>query len=254
MDISQHYFIGIEPDAGLRRMAYAALDEDLRPMALGIGDFEEVLAYVGGQKQATVAIAGPPRPNLGLMAEEERRSSLEPMPAKGTWKDCRLAEYLLYTRDVQAFVTPAKTSACKAWMRSAFHLYEKLFELGYVNHSKGEVEKRVLEAWPVASYAASMEGELLPKYSLEGRLQRQLTLSNQGLRLPDAMQFFEEITRHRLILGQLPTDVPYGGDELDALALANTAYLCTAQPEEVELLGDVDEGQVAVPRPRMSDS
>ena len=254
MDTSQSYFIGIEPNAGLRRMAYAALDDDLQPMALGSGDFDEVLAYVGGQKQAVVAIAGPPRPNLGLMADEERRSKLEPPPPKGKWKNCRLVEYLLHRRDVEVFVTPAKASNCKAWMGSSFRMYEKLFALGYQKHREGKAGKYVLEAWPEASFAAWMNGELLPKYSLEGRLQRQLALSDQGLRVPDAMQFFEEITRHRLVLGQLPQDVPYTGDELGALALAYTAYLCTVHPEEIDFIGDEDEGQIAVPRKNMSDN
>ena len=92
----------------------------------------------------------------------------------------------------------------------------------------------------------------LPKYSLEGRLQRQIALYDLGLHLSDGMQFFEEITRHRLLLGQLPNDVPYEADELDALALAYTAYLSTARPDSVELLGDADEGQVSVPKPKMS--
>ena len=151
MDTSQTYFIGVDPSAGQRRIAYAALDEDLRPMALGSGSFEEVLAYVGGQKQAAVAIAAPPRLNIGLMTNKDRRADLEPQPTKDKWKDCRLAEYLLVTRNVQAFTTPAKASACKAWMRNGFRLYEKLFGLGYEQYPKDDVAVKVLmEAWPAA--------------------------------------------------------------------------------------------------------
>ena len=254
MDASQTYYIGIDPGAGQRRIAYAALDENLRPMALGGGNFEEVLAYVGGQKQAAVAIAAPPRPNLGLMAQEERRATLEPIPAKGKWKNCRLAEYLLFQRGTRAFITPAKASACKAWMHTGFKLYEKLDGLGFERYPQGNSLKSLMEAWPAASYAAWIKGTLLPKYSLEGRLQRQLALSDQGVHLPDAMQFFEEITRYRLLLGQLPQDVPYEADELDALVLAYTAYLWVAGSEKIEVIGDPAEGQVAVPRQVMSDN
>ena len=39
-------FIGIDPTAGKRPMAYAALDRDLRPLALGEGDLDAVAAFV----------------------------------------------------------------------------------------------------------------------------------------------------------------------------------------------------------------
>jgi hypothetical protein len=69
-------FVGIDPTAGQRPFSYAALDNDLRLMALGQGDMEEVLAFVAGQRQALVAVCAPRQPNLGLLARQEVRQAL----------------------------------------------------------------------------------------------------------------------------------------------------------------------------------
>jgi len=43
MLFTQTTFIGIDPTAGQRPFVYAALDSDLRLLALGEGDLDEVL-------------------------------------------------------------------------------------------------------------------------------------------------------------------------------------------------------------------
>ena len=70
----------------------------------------------------------------------------------------------------------------------------------------------------------------LPKPTLEGRLQRQLVLFEQDMGIKDPMEFFEEITRHRLLKGILPIECIYTSEELDALVAAFTAYLAVNQP------------------------
>ena len=51
-----------------------------------------------------------------------------------------------------------------------------------------------------------MAGQVpLARLSLEGRLQRQIILYEQGLRIKDPMDFFEEITRYKLAKGIWPT-------------------------------------------------
>jgi hypothetical protein len=82
---------------------------------------------------------------------------------------------------------------------------------------------------------------------LEGRLQRQLVLYEQGLGIRDPMDFFEEITRYKLLKGILPIDQIYTIEELDAIAAAYTAYVFGRHPERTIKLGDPDEGQVVLP-------
>ncbi len=60
--------------------------------------------------------------------------------------------------------------------------------------------------------------------TLEGRLQRQLILVEQGLQLPDPFYFFEEITRHHLLTSNLPLETIHSAVELNALAAATFAH------------------------------
>ena len=55
-------FVGIDPTAGKRPMAYAALDGDLRLVSLAQGDLEHVLAFLAGQRQVVVAVCAPTPP------------------------------------------------------------------------------------------------------------------------------------------------------------------------------------------------
>jgi hypothetical protein len=83
--------------------------------------------------------------------------------------------------------------------------------------------------------------------SLEGRIQRQLSLYDLGMDIPDPMNFFEEITRYRLLKGILVEEGLYSSLELNAIAAAYMAWAVIQRPEEVTFVGDEGEGQVAVP-------
>jgi predicted RNase H-like nuclease len=65
--------------------------------------------------------------------------------------------------------------------------------------------------------------------------------------IKDPMEFFEEITRHRLLKGGLPTEFIYTAEELDALVAAYTAYLAASQPGEVLRIGNKQEGEIVLP-------
>src|SRR5512134_2736928 len=88
-------FIGIDPTAGQRPITYAALDSGLRLLALGKGDLNDILAFVGGQSEAVVAVNGPQRPSQGLMDRDDVRSQFSPAPRPGRWGGFRVVEYLL---------------------------------------------------------------------------------------------------------------------------------------------------------------
>jgi hypothetical protein len=64
-------FIGIDPTAGQRPFSYAAIDSDLKLLALGTGDMDEVLAFAAGQRQAYIAVSAPRRPNCGMMERDD---------------------------------------------------------------------------------------------------------------------------------------------------------------------------------------
>ena len=73
MFASHPSYIGIDPTAGHRPFTYATLDGDLRLLALGQCEMEEVLAFVAGQRQAFVAVCAPCRPGQGIMGRSDVR-------------------------------------------------------------------------------------------------------------------------------------------------------------------------------------
>ncbi len=240
-------FIGIDPTAGRRPFAYAALDGNLRMLALGQGVMDEVLAFVAGQNQAAVAVCAPRRPNLRVMERAEVREQLNPPPKPGRWGNFRMAEYLLRQHHINSPKTPSKEIDCPNWMRMGFLLHHRLEGLGYQAYPGEDSQNVSLEVYPYACYTALLGQPPYPKNALEGRLQRQLVLSEQKINVPDPMRFFEEITRHRLLHGMLPEEGVYSPGELDALVAAFTAWKAVLHPEQVTCLGHPEEGQVVLP-------
>jgi Protein of unknown function (DUF429) len=240
-------FIGIDPTAGQRPFSYAALDGDLRMLALGKGDMDEILAFVAGQRQAYVAVNAPTRPNQGLLADPQVRQSLNPPPRPGRWIDFRIAEYLLRQHNISIPQTPADEHESPNWMQMGFRLYRRLEALDYQPYQADGARRQFMEIYPYASFTLLLGVLPFPKHTLEGRIQRQLILHALKINVPDAMLFFEEITRHRLLNGILPAEVLCSPEELDALVAAYTAWLAVNQPEKVCLVGDPLEGQIVLP-------
>lgn len=240
-------FIGIDPTAGLRPFAYAAVDQELRILALGQGNIDEILAFVAGQHQAYVAVCAPRRPNLGMMDQPEVREKLSPQPRPGRWNNFRVAEYQLRQHNISCPKTASREQDCPNWMRTGFTLYQRMEGFGYCPYPTQDASLQCLEVYPYAAFTALLGIKPFPKYTLEGRLQRQLVLHEQDIHVPDPMRFFEEITRHRLLQGILPTQDLYSPAELDALVAAYIAWAAASRSSEVTLLGDPQEGQIALP-------
>lgn len=240
-------FIGIDPTAGEKPFSYAALDQDLRLLALGSGSMDEVLAFTAGQRQAVVAICSPRQPNQGIMAKREVRQSLSPMPSSGRWMNFRLCDYLLRQHHITIPQTPAKIEECSQWMQNGFLLFRRLSDLGYGYYPVEGADRQMLEVYPHSAFAVLLGVLPFQKNSLEGRIQRQLILHEQRVNIPDPMRIFEEITRYRFLKGMLALDDLLSAGELDALVGAYTAWKAVTSPDQVILLGDEQEGQIALP-------
>ena len=247
MLFNDNTFIGIDPNAGKRPMAYAALDRDLRLLALDEGNIDEITAFVGGQQAAFVGITSPRKANQGLMKREEIRESLKPVPRPGRWLGYRVAEYQLRQHKIHVMRTCSEESKCPKWMQTGFDLYRRLKSMGYHDYPSDDTPSQILEVYPHAVYTTLLGLSPFSKTSLEGRLQRQLILHNQGLEIPDPMRFFEEITRYRIMNGMLPLEGLYTTPQLDALASAFTAWVAATSPEEITILGHPEEGLIVLP-------
>jgi hypothetical protein len=245
MLFSKTIFIGIDPSGGRHPFTYAALDEGCQLVALAGGEVEEVLAFLGGQQATIVAINAPSNPNIGLVRRMLEKQNLTPSHLRGA--DMRLAEYELRERGIFVSPTSARPDTCAAWMQTGFDFYHKLDVTGYKPYPSENASHQWMETHPQAAYCALLGQLLLPKPTLEGRLQRQLILYEQDMGIKDPMEFFEEITRHRLLKGELPIEFIYSAEELDALVAAFTAYLTANQPSEAVWVGNKQEGQIVLP-------
>lgn len=241
-------FIGIDPTAGQKPFTYVALDGDLSILALGQGHMDDVLAFVGGQQSAYVAVNAPQQPNRGLMSAREVRQLLDPPPRSGRWTGFRVAEYELHTRGISIPRTPDQENECSRWVQTGFNLFRGIQKLGYLLYQNGKTHSRqVLEVYPHGAYTVLLERIPFPKHTLEGRIQRQLVLYLNQVKLSNPMYIFEEITRHRILQGILPLDGLYSPHELDALIAAYTAWRAAIQAENVFLAGHAEEGQIVLP-------
>lgn len=119
--------------------------------------------------------------------------------------------------------------------------------MGFQPYPADQAAHQWLETNPHACFCVLLEQVLFPKPTLEGRLQRQLILHERGLRIKDPMDFFEEITRFKLKKGILPLNLIYSSEHLDALVAAYTAWLAAHKPHETLLLGEAQEGRLALP-------
>jgi predicted nuclease with RNAse H fold len=246
---SQSVYVGIDPTAGTRPMHYAALDKNLRLLALEKGDIAQVLAFVGGLERGVVAIDAPQSPNQGLMADPEVRRRYDLNPEGDTWSGWKVCEYELRRRNIRLYRTPRRESEAARWVRTGFTLFRRLAEMGFELFVAGEdgESRKLIEVHPHACFAVKLGRRPFLKQTLEGRLQRQLILYLEGLDIPDPMLSMEEITRHHLLQSHLPLRDLYDHDQLDALVGAYTAFVVGEKAEQITQVGDVEEGLITLP-------
>lgn len=240
-------FVGVDPTGGRKPFTYAALDQNGKLVALNGGEMEDVLAFIGGQPGALLAINAPPRPSMGLIRRDQVRQSLPPLQISGRSLDMRLAEHHLREHNINVSMTPARREMCSSWVQTGFEFYKRLEPLGFKLFPDLESNFQNLESHPHASFCVLLGQNPLPRTNMEGRLQRQLALYEEGLGIRDPMDFFEELTRHRLLRGVLPVEKIYTAEELDAIVAAYTAYVAGRHPERVMHIGDESEGQITLP-------
>ena len=249
---SKTTFLGIDLSGGRHPFTYAALDEDCQLMALASGEVEEVLAFVGELQGTVMAVNAPHNPNRGLVRKKLEKQLLTPVHLRGA--DMRLGENELRQRGISISPTASRPEICAAWMQSGFDFYRRLETTGFQSYPSDNASHQWLETHPHAAYCALLGKLPFPKPTLEGRLQRQLVLYEKDMGIKDPMNFFEEITRHRLMKGVLPIEFIYSSEELDALVAALTAYLAVRQPKEVIWVGDKLEGQIVLPVTALNDT
>jgi Protein of unknown function (DUF429) len=247
MFFAESSYLGIDPTAGHKPFAYAALDNDLHLTARGLGTLDEVLAFMASQAQAMAGICAPRRPSQALMRRPQVRDRLSPPPRPGRFMDFRVAEYLLRQHGISCIKTPADEKTCPNWMKMGFTLYQRLKQMGYHPFPARGHSLQMLEVYPHASFCTLLGRVPLPKTTLEGRFQRQLVLYQHKLGVPDPMDLVKEATPQSILAGAWPSAKLYTPGELDALVAAYTAWQAANHPDQITPVGDDREGLVIVP-------
>lgn len=237
--------IGIDCASARKGFTFAALDHDLKLIALEEAELDDVAAFVDGSVRAMVAVNAPSHTNAGVIRKRLEAQGVAPASIRGA--DLRLAEFDLHGRGIQVGSTPRTESLCPAWVQLGFSLYRRLSKLGYKAFPDEQAARQYLETHPHAAYCSLLGQIPLPKPTLEGRLQRALAIYERGVRIRDPMNFLEEITRHKLLHGALPTELLQSTEQLDALVAAYTAWLAASRPSELTQLGNRQEGYVTLP-------
>jgi len=251
MNFSEPLYIGIDPTAGRKPYTFAVLNAECSLVDASFCEMNEIMELVAGQPDVFVAVNGPRNPNIGLVRKEMERKGLLPGQLRGT--NLRKAEYYLRGKGIPINATPSQMDLCPEWMRSCFDLYDELDKLDFQPFPTDGASKQYLETHSHASFCVMLKHQPLSKPTLEGRLQRQLTLYENKVGIKDPMQFFEEITSHRLLQGILPMDAIYAPEQLDALAAAYTAFLAARDPKKVSTVGEKDEGLIVLPVSELLD-
>ncbi len=247
MPIDATLFIGIDPSGGRKPFTYAALDQNGKLVALEAGEMEDVLTFLSGVPRAIVAVNSAPRPSKGLVHQDNARQSLSPVRSIGRNLEMRLSEHLLRERGINVSLTPPKKELCANWIQTGFVFYRRIEALGFQPFPTPNTTLQWIETHPHACFCVLLGQNPFSRTALEGRLQRQLVLYEQGLEINDPMDFFEEFTRHKFLRGILPLDKIYSHEELDAIAAAHTAFVAGRHPERTLKVGDPQEGQITLP-------
>jgi hypothetical protein len=241
-------YLGIDISIGPKPVTFVALDESQQAIAIGEGDVADALAFAAGQTAgALIAINAAAHPNHGRMKRDDVRQTLQPVPGKGKFTQLRQVEYELIQAGIEVPQTPASAERSLPWVRRGFSLVEKLETLGYAPFPAEDAPRQWIEVPADAAFWSLLGVAPLPGGTLEGRIQRQLALLDQGLHVPDAMDFFEEITRFKLLKSILPTKNIFPQAEINAWISAYTAWLADHNLDLVHRFGEEEEGQVFLP-------
>lgn len=125
---------------------------------------------------------------------------------------------------------------------------KKIIQAGFKPYLTNNAPKQWVETNPLECFHSLSGRTPESRRSLGGLLQRALILYGEGLQIDDPMEFFEEITRHHLLVGVMPMDLLYSASELDALASAYVTWMLINKPVQVDLTKKIGEGMIVIPR------
>lgn len=241
-------FIGLDTTAGKHPITLAILNASLNVLHCDALPIDDALTMIASYPHAICGIDAPIEHSRSLLADPNLRQRLGLDPNQQNYATYRVCEFELRRRGIHSYKTPLDRKKAPKWMKISWKVYQRMAEIGFSVYPNGGA-RVMFETYPHAAYTMIIGKRPYPKESLEGRMQRQLLLLREGVRVKDAMDIFEEWTRHRFTVGELPLEELYEHDALDALIAAYTACLLYREPQNVTAIGDPGDGQIIVPIP-----
>jgi hypothetical protein len=234
-------FIGIDANSRPPYYHLIAIDSQLNTLSELTGDWEDLNDLLTESDQAIVAINAPLSMNTSYLSQ----SNL-PKRHPGRWPNCRRIEIELAQQGAPVHFTPNEPRKMSATMARGFTISRHLIDLGFELFSD-LLKKSLIEVPADAAFWSVVQGEMLDQHQLLGRIQRQMILYELGFQVPDPMEFFEEITRFKIKMGNIPLDLVLTPQHLNARMAAYTAHQLWKNPEKVAKLGYQQEGFIYLP-------
>jgi hypothetical protein len=139
-----------------------------------------------------------------------------------------------YVKEASHITLALNVPSAKAPHSAYSILKKKVVQQGLKPYAQS-ASKQFFETDAQDTFRALIGNAPLLRRTFEGRVQRALILYEQGVRIKDPMDFFEEITRHHMLSGVFPNELLNSTHELDALAAAYVAWLAVNEAGQIEM-------------------
>ncbi len=215
-------FIGVDPDVQRNAYCMAVLDEERKILALSTEKLRSVYAYLAGVTQGIVGI------NALIRYQHSRRTARPDRIDKPHFQSAAERKKPIPDSD-------PSTAAPSRLGGKVVTLQEGIESLGYNPIAKKGSPRRFFLSKAEEVFQDIVSGRLLPPGGDASRWQRQLLLLEQEIPLPDVMQYFEEVTRFRILQGTLSEELVYQHTELNAILLSWLGWLESFQPDRIKV-------------------
>lgn len=247
MQTGINYYIGIEFSGSRKGFTCAILNPGNRIEFMGLVTPLEWQTVVENAKKVVAAVNAPLTMNGGFMADVDYRKQMKVATQSSRIQDMRVCEYQLFEQGIACGHTPRNVGRYSLSLQRSLKFSAELGMEGFQFWPASNAIRQMLETQADAAYWSLLGVKPFASASLEGRIQRQLLLQSKGINVPDAMEFFEEVTRHRLLSGKLPEGKVLAPAQLNALVSAYTAWVAANRPGEYSLIGEAEEGVILLP-------
>jgi hypothetical protein len=240
-------FMGIDLTGQRKTFTCAVLDTSRRIIFCDSLTPLEWQSMLTSSQTIIAAVNSPLTMNEGFMSDPDYRDQLDPVPPKKRFSDMRVCEYQLLSQGFTPTRTPIEVGDFSPALQRAFKFTSELGLNGFQFWPFPNSRYQMIETNADAAFGSLLGVKPFSANTLEGRIQRQLLLQSKGIPVDNAMEFFEEITRHRLLSGKLPDEKILPPSHLNALMAAFTAWTVLNRPAEYSRVGEPDEGVIILP-------